>query len=1163
MSINQFIVELRAQGVQLVAEGEQLIVRAPKGALTPAQRNQLVEHKADILAALLQPIGPQEGFYPLSEGQKTMWIQYQLAPDSAAYNVTPAWRITSPLNVEALRGAFQTIIDRHPPLRATFKVVEGAPMQYIRASHTLDFAAIDASSWDSDQLEDHLKAEMHRPFDLQQGPLLRVRLYRESQGTHILLLAVHHIAFDNWSNWVLLGELNELYGAVLGGRSTHLPSLTMSYLDFIQAERVMLAGPEGERLRNYWQQKLAGELPVLNLLPDRPRPPIQTFVGASYVAEFSHNLTQKLKALAQTEGVTLYVSLLTAFYILLYRYTWQEDIIVGSPMTSRTQAEYQKMIGYFVNATCLRTNLSGDPSFRVLLKQVRQLVFEALAHQNYPTTLLAKDLHQTRDLSYASLFQAMFILNKPQSSQRQTVSLADQADLTVNIELGNLTLEALPLKQDTTMVDITLLINELQDSLFATWQYNTDLFDTKTISRMANHYGTLLEAIVTDPDRPISEYPLLTPAEEHQLLVTWNDAKGNYSTDDCVHHLFEEQAAKNPTRVAVVAPASGPTQRREITYQRLNQQANQLAHFLKKQNLGPEAVVGVYLEKSIDTIISVLAILKAGATYLPLDLKHPQDRLAYILSDSQATMVITQTGLLENLPVNSASIICLDNRWAEISQEADDNPTSQVNSKNLVYVIYTSGSTGQSKGVLIEHRNLVNAYRAWLESYQLNAEDIHLQMANFAFDVFSGDFVRALCAGGRLVLCPQDVMLVPEKLYQLMRQEQVNCAEFVPVVLRHLIQYLDNIGQTLDFMKILACGSDSWYVEEYRSFLQHCGPETRLINSYGLTEATIDSTFFEESSSNLISNQLVPIGKPFLNTEIYILDSHLNPTPIGVVGELHIGGLGVARGYLNRPDLTQARFVANPFSHNPESRLYKTGDLARYLPDGNIEFIGRLDDQVKIRGFRVELGEIEATLEQHPSVQEVAVIARGDQASGKKLLAYFVPAPAHTITPGDLREFLKQKLPDYMIPAAFISLDKIPLSPNGKIDRRALPEPDQSHLAVEQQFIAPQTDIEQRLAEIWREVLQVERVGINDNFFDLGGHSLLIAQLQGQLEQNLNLTLPIVKLFQYPTIASLAQYLSQTQDQLAQETATRQKIEQRVQQQKSAMMRQKLQRNSR
>ncbi len=612
----------------------------------------------------------------------------------------------------------------------------------------------------------------------------------------------------------------------------------------------------------------------------------------------------------------------------------------------------------------------------------------------------------------------------------------------------------------------------------------------------------------------MSDLPLLTTAEHQQILSSGNNQR-ICLPQQCIHQLFEAQVEKTPDAVAVVF------EKEQLTYRELNKRANQLAHYLQTQGVKPEVLVGICLERACELVVGILGVLKAGGAYLPLDPAYPQERLTYMLEDAQVPVILTQEELVNNLPIHNAQIICINSDWKEITNKSRENPLNEVTPNNLAYVIYTSGSTGKSKGVMIEHHSLVNAYLAWEEAYQLHTyATSHLQMASFSFDVFSGDLVRALCSGGKLVLCPRELLLEPDKLYQLMIQEKVDCAEFVPGVLRNLIQYLEQSQQRLDFMQLLICGSDSWYVLEYEEFRKFCIQKTRLINSFGLTEATIDSTYFETGTTQSSIDQLVPIGQPFANSQIYILDHYLQPLPVGVTGEIYIGGAGLARGYFNRPDLTAEKFIPNLFTQKPGEYIYKTGDLGRWLPDGNIELIGRVDNQVKLRGFRIELGEIESVLGKHPIVKESVVLVREDRPKQQQLVAYVVPNSTQPINSSNLQQFLQEQLPNYMIPTAFVMLEAFPTTPNGKIDRRALPKPQLQER--ENTFIAARTKTEIQLTQLWSEVLGVETVGIDDNFFEIGGNSLLTTKLILKIRAAFQVNLPLRSLFESPTVASLA-----------------------------------------
>jgi len=972
--------------------------------------------------------------FPASFAQARLWFLDQFEPGSPFYNLPTAVRLKGRLNVAILEQSFQEIVRRHEALRTTFTTVEGQPVQEI--SPDLIFALQVVNLRELPETEREVKAqalatqEAQRPFNLEQGPLLRATLLQLNEEEQILLLTMHHIVSDGWSMGVLIRELAALYKAFSAGQPSPLPALPIQYADFAIWQRDWLQGEVLETQLSYWKQHLYNAPPLLELPSDRPRPTEQTFRGATQVFVLPRSLTAALKDLSRQENVTLFMTLLAAFKTLLYRYIGRTDVLVGSAIANRNRSEIEGLIGFFVNTLVLRTDLSGNPSFRALLSRVREVTLAAYAHQDLPFEKLVEELQPERSLSHNPLFQVMFQLRN-----------APMPDL----ELAELSLTTLQIDQGTTQFDLSLDMTEVAGTLQASVEYSTDLFpdrdlsktapaatdktphsrsqdvlkdhenrhNSTTITRMFGHFQTLLEGIVADPDQSLCDLPLLTAAEQQQLQK-WNQTKTNDLPNQCIHQLFEAQVERTPDAVAVVF------ENQQLTYRELNHRANQIAHYLQKLGVQPEVLVGICAQRSLDMVAGMLGVLKAGGAYVPLDPSYPQERLAFMLADSQVSVLLTQQHLMGWLPEHQAQVVLLDADWERIRSESQENLSSLVAPENVVYVIYTSGSTGKAKGVMVEHRNLVNAYQGWEKTYQLHSSArCHLQMASFSFDVFTGDLVRALCSGSKLVLCDRDRLLAPHLLYELMQREQVDCAEFVPVVLRNLIQYLEESGQRLDFMQLLICGSDSWYGEEYAKFRQFCGTQTRLINSFGVTEAAIDSSYFESATANLSGQQLVPIGRPFPNTQLYILDPDLQPVPIGVKGELYIGGAGVTRGYLNRPELTAERFIHNPFSNKSEARLYKTGDLARYLPDGNIEFFGRLDHQVKIRGFRIELGEIETTLSQHPAIREAIVLAREDVPGEKRLVAYLVQNPQHfnleATLPGVKAELEAERLSHWQI----------------------------------------------------------------------------------------------------------------------------------------------------
>lgn len=1070
------------------------------------------EEKRALLAQLLQEKARKSrSSSPLSYIERSLWLLYQLAPESAAYHVAFAARIRSQVDIEALRGAFQALMDRHPVLRSTYSAGNGGPIRQIHEHFTIPFEQRDVSDWSEEELKEQMVEEAHRPFDLEHGPLMRVRVFTRSAGEHILLLAIHHIAVDLWSMLILMRELKILYPAAKAGVQAVLPPLRVQYTDYVAWQAKMLAGPEGELLWSYWQRQLGGDLPELNLPTDRPRPLVQTYSGTSYTLNMHEGLIQRLKALARAEGVTLYMVLLAAFQVLLARYTAQEDILLGSSVVGRSRSEFEGIVGCFFNPVPLRTDLSGNPTFRKFLDRVRRVVLDALEHQDCPSLFLVEQLQPRRDPSRPPLFQAMFTLDKAHRLDEQFATEFVLAEREIQIDWGGLIVEPFPLEHRVALLDLLLLVTEAGESFTASLQGNTDLFNAATLQRMLGHYQTLLESIVAQPDQRLATLPLLTDTERQQALIEWTDTKTDYPQEVCLHQLFEAQVERTPEAIAVVF------EDRHLTYRELHQRANQLAHHLQALGVGPEVLVGICMERSLEMVVGILGVLKAGGAYVPLDPTYPQERLAFMLEDAQVAVLLTQQRLLAGLPQHGTQVICLDTGWETIAQEREDNAVSGVSGGNLAYVIYTSGSTGSPKGAMNTHRGICNRLLWMQDTYQLTEADRVLQKTPYSFDVSVWEFFWPLLTGARLIMaCPgghQDSTY----LVKLIAEQKITTLHFVPSMLR---MFLEERGlETCKSLRRVLCSGEALPLDLQERFFRCL--EAELHNLYGPTEAAIDVTFW---ACQRDSNQdVVPIGRPIANTQIYILDAALQPVPVGVSGELHIGGVGLARGYLQQPDLTAEKFIPHPFGAEPGARLYKTGDLARYLADGNIEFIGRLDQQVKIRGFRIELGEIEAILAQHPAVREAATVVRENGVGEKRLVAYVAAEPRQAPAISELRGFLKQKLPEYMVPSTFVMLDTLPLTPSGKVNRRALPAPDLARPELDKSFIAPRTPTEEVLVGIWAQVLGVERVGIYDDFFELGGHSLLATQIISRMRQTFGVELPLRRLFETPTVTGLAQ----------------------------------------
>jgi amino acid adenylation domain-containing protein len=1048
----------------------------------------------------------------LSFAQQRLWFLAQLDPNAPAYHITKTLKLQGDLNVVVLQQSLDAIVAQHEALRTNFIAPDGNPVQVMSQPRSVELKVIDLKSYpesDRTKVQQLLQDQAQHPFDLTSDLMLRASLLVLSPQEHILLLVMHHIAGDSWSMSILFEQLTTFYEAFLKGLPSPVAESPIQYADFAVWQRQWLSGEVLENQLNYWKQQLEGANRVLELPADRPRPAIQTYQGAKQSFVLPQSLSTALYILSQQEGVTLYMTLLAAFQTQLYRYTGQQDIVIGSPIAGRNLPELEELIGFFVNTLVLRTDLSANPSFRELLQRVRTVVMSAYAYQDLPIDKLIDELQPERSLSYHPLFQVMFVL---QNTPRQT------------LELPGLTLTPYDWDHVTSRLDLTLSITETEQGLQGVWEYNTDLFDASTISRMSGHFQTLLESIVTNPEQQISELPLLTAAERHQLLVEWNNTQANYPQDKCIHELFEQLVERTPDKVALMF------EEQQLTYQQLNTRANQLAHYLRTLGVGPEVLVGIFVERSLEMVVGLLAILKAGGAYVPLDPSYPKDRLAFMLQNSQPLVLLTQEFLITELPEHTAQIVCFDRDLPSIAQHITENLNQTATTANLAYVIYTSGSTGKPKGVQVTHANLCHYAQAMGQALGITAEDIYLHTASIAFSSSVRQLMVPIAAGATVKIATSEQRIDPKACFLAIKQHDVTVIDIVPSYWRNCIHTLASLEpenrQALlnNKLRLIVSASEPLLSDipmEWTFGFQH---GAQLINMFGQTETCGIVATYPIPPQQDERVKIVPLGRAIANTQIYLLDSHMQPVPIGVPGELHIGGLALARGYLNRPELTEEKFIPNPFRQEPGERLYKTGDLARFLPDGSIEFIGRSDYQVKIRGFRIELGEIEAVLSQHPTVRQTVVIAREDDRGEKRLVAYVVPNGGSEPIVSDLRRFLKEKLPEYMVPFAFVLLDALPLTPSGKVNRSVLPAPDLAS-NPEATFVAPRNELEQQLAQIWEEVLHLQPIGVKDNFFDLGGHSLLAVHLFAQIEQKFGKKLPLATLFQSGTVEALAKLL--------------------------------------
>jgi amino acid adenylation domain-containing protein len=1056
--------------------------------LSPQRRRALLSR------LLMEDAEDSASVYPLSYGQRSLWFVHKLAPASAAYTITYAGRISGELDVPALERAAQVLVDRHPMLRTTYAERDGQSVQLVHSQWPVRIARHRLGPGEPD-LDEWIRRETDRPFDLYTGPVLRLTLLQRTPGEHVLLLVVHHIAVDFWSIDVILDELRLLYAADHGAPPPPPPA--ERYVDYADRQNRMLAGAEGERLWGYWREQLAGDVPVLRLSTDRPRPAVQTYRGALHRFTLDGTLTAGLKRVGRSVGATPYMTLLAAYATLLHRYSGQEDLVIGSPFACRDRAALEGVVGYLTNPVALRVDLHDDPTFTVLLGRVKDTVLGALAHQDYPFPMLVERLRPVRDGSRTPLFQVSFAWD-------QTRRFSDGP----GPESGGLHLETVQIGQGGAPFDVLMEMGEHSGTLSGVLQYNTDLFDATTIERMAGHFAALLGGIVADPGRLVSQLLLLTGAERRQRAA-WNQTLIVYDAPACLHEMVAATAARIPDAVAVTCDD------RELTYAELDRRANGLAHRLRHLGVGPDTVVPVLLDRSEDLVVALLGVLKAGGAFLPLDPVQPAQRMAAMLADvPDAPVCVTHQRHPARLPPGfTGHRLCLDLPSAPSCQDATAAPVAATTPANLAYVIHTSGSTGTPKGALNTHAGIRNRLLWMQDAYPLTADDRVLHKTPLSFDPFVWEIFWPLIAGARMVIAKPEGHKNAAYLVRTIIEQGVTTMHFVPSMLRRFLAEPGVAACT--GLRQVFCSGEAVAHDLRDHFLATLDAE--LYNLYGPTEAAIDVTHFHCERG--VSDPLVPIGRPIANIRTHILDAHLQPVPVGVPGELFIGGVGVGRGYLNRPDAMAANFVADPFADG--QLLYRTGDLTRYLPDGNIDYLGRLDYQVKIRGFRIEPGEVEAALAKHTAVRENAVVTRTDSRGNTVLVAHVVAADGAAPSTAELRRFLLELLPAAMVPAVFEVTDTLPLTSSGKVDRRALMAADSAPGPQEPAFVAPRTHTEQVLAEIWREVLDLERVGVNDDFFALGGASTQSLEVAARANAA-GLPLQPESMFVYGTIAELA-----------------------------------------
>lgn len=1053
------------------------------------------------------PIRPRVGSgpAPLSFAQQRLWFLDQLMPGSTLFNLTFPCRIREPVDEAVLERSLNEIVRRHESLRTSFESSDGEPFQVIAPDLRIGLRSVDLRQvTDSDPEAEAARIisdENGYSFDLAKGPLLRATLLRVGETDYVFVVTMHHIVSDKWSMGVFWSELWAIWEAFACNAPCPLPELSLQYADFAVWEREWLEGDELARLVSYWKKQLAG-LEVLRLPTDRPRPAVPSFRGAAHRVTIPASLVAKLRSLAQREGATLFMMLLAVFQTLLFRYSGQDDIAVGTFTANRNRAELEDLIGFFINTLVLRADFSGSPTFRELLAQVRGTALDAYAHQDLQFARLVQELSPERDLSRNPLFQVAFqLLNTPTTGPAE----AEEED------------EGLEAPRESAVLDLRLTAWESPEGLGLEIEYNTDLFEADTVERLARHYRVLLESVAANPDRRVHELPLLTGMEQRQL-VEWNDTRVAYPDEAGIVSLFEAQVARSPDMTALRFEGE------ELSYDKLNRRANQLARNLVELGVRAETRVGVCADRSVGTVVGLLAILKAGGAYVPLNPAFPRDRLAYIVEDAGLGVLICDKRSLGSLPQDRAHIVKLEDL-----ELADSEPGSNLGIKvrpdTLAYIIYTSGSTGKPKGVAVEHRQLLNRLYWMWDAYPFARDEVACHKTALSFVDSLWELLGSLLQGVPTAIIPEEVARDPGALVHALGEARASRIWLVPSLLRMLLAAHPDLGHRLPTLTFWVSSGEELSKELFDLFRGH-HPGAVLYNLYGTSEVW-DATWYDPRREDLPPS-CVPIGRPIANTQAFILDPHLQMVPVGVPGELHIGGVGLARGYRNRPDLTAQKFIPHPFSVEPGARLYKTGDLARYRSDGTIEFLGRMDRQVKLRGFRIELGEVEATLARHPAVRDAAVLLREDHPGDPRIVGYVVlhqDQPAEGVSGLALRQFLRHTLPEYMVPSAFMTMTAFPLTASGKLDRRMLPPPDARRSVLANAYIAPRTPGEEQLGRIFGELLGVDRIGVHDNFFEMGGHSLLAIRAVSQMREAFNVEIPLRAIFESPTVAGLGQVI--------------------------------------
>ena len=1049
----------------------------------------------------------REQSLPLSFAQQRLWFLDQLEPMSNAYNIPSVVRLRGPFNPEFFKQAVEEVMRRHESLRTRFVTDEGRGWQEIDEASELDVPVLDLRHMSNDEQSNEVRRlatlEVQKPFDLTRGPLLRLTVLQLAEDEHVLMLTMHHIVSDGWSMTVLMRELIVLYDAFSRGESSPLPELQIQYADYAVWQREWLQGDVLEQQLKYWREQLQGAPPVLELPTDHARPAVQSFRGRMLKRRMPAELLQQIEALSRREGLTMYMSVLAAFVVVLARYSGQREIVVGTPIAGRTRREIEGLIGFFVNTLVLRTTVDEQLTVRQLLERVREVCLGGYTHQDVAFEQLVEELQPERDLSHQPLFQVLFALEGGGDEQ--------------GWKIGDLQVELEEVESEVAKFELTLRVKQGHAGWELAMEYKQDLYEEATIACMLDHVERVLEAMVADVRQPLSALSLLSMAEREQLVDEWNETGREYADDVCVQQWFEARAADRPEAVALICEGE------QVSYGELNRRSNQVARYLRELGVGPEVIVGLCVERSVEMVVGLLGILKAGGAYLPLDPEYPQERLSFMLDDAAVPVVITQERLVDKVKSPEVRTVSLDSDWTTIAEQSAENPEPAASSANLAYVIYTSGSTGTPKGVLLNHKGLTNRALTMIDQYGIDSSDRQFQFISLSFDASVEEIFPTLCCGAVLVLRRNVKEISAAELLSECGRLGVTKMDLPASYWHQMAEEVSQSGSSVPrSIRTMVVGGDSPSMEKAKAFVAAVNHPMHVFNAYGPTEATVLATLYEVplNHDQLDTLSRIPIGRPINNTRVYILDSDLKVVPARVFGELYIGGAGLARGYLNRPEFSAEKFIPNPFSDKPGARLYRTGDIARYLPNGDIEFAGRIDQQVKVRGFRIELSEIENLLLGHPDLTTAAVSLQ-ERGSDKSLVAYVVPQAGVDVSTSELRRYLQKRLPEYMVPSVYVTLEELPLTPSGKVDRKALPAPTGVQPEFDHEYVMPQTEIEETLASIWASMLGVERVGIHDNFFELGGDSILSIQVISRANQA-GLRLSPKDLFQHQTVAKLA-----------------------------------------